>query len=98
MSLQIFISYRRGDSAYATQALYERLADKYGKDAVFFDLDTISIGVDFRKRLTEALNESNVLLAVIGDGWIDARRSEKVSDPKRCRSETVSRLVFIKES
>ena len=67
----IFISYRRDDSAYAVGRLYDRLADRFGKEAVFKDVDSIPLGVDFRQYLSDRLQGARVLLAVIGSGWLD---------------------------
>ena len=36
------------------------------------DIDAIPLGVDFRKYLADEVNQCDVLLAVIGDHWLDA--------------------------
>ena len=43
-----------------------------GLAAVFMDIDAIPLGVDFRKHLADEVNQCDVLLAVIGDHWLDA--------------------------
>lgn len=75
---KIFISYRRDDSAsaYASHAIYEKLAAHYGKHSVIFDVDTIPYGVDFVKYIETQVLECDALLAVIGDGWLDARSAD----------------------
>jgi Lon protease-like protein len=72
-SERIFISYRRSDSADITGRIYDRLADKFGKYSIFRDVDSIPLGVDFKKRLDAKVAECKVLLAVIGNIWVDAR-------------------------
>src|SRR4051794_12356465 len=66
----IFVSYRRNDSAYATGWLTDRLAGRYGADRGFTDVDSIEIGDDFVKKITDAVASCDVLLAVIGQQWL----------------------------
>jgi S1-C subfamily serine protease len=66
----IFISYRREDSAYTADRIFDQLQRRYGKHAVFMDVDSIRAGKDFRQVLREYLYKSDVLLAVIGKLWI----------------------------
>jgi hypothetical protein len=68
----IFVSYRRSDSADAAGRLYDRLEARLGRDNVFMD-DSIPLGVDFRQYLNDAVGRCGVLLAVIGDRWLEAR-------------------------
>jgi HEPN domain-containing protein len=70
---KIFMSYRRQDSADVTGRLHDRLETHFGQGAVFIDIDAIPLGLDFRKHLGDAVNQCDVLLAVIGDHWLDAR-------------------------
>jgi hypothetical protein len=67
---RIFISYRREETAYPAAWLYERLADRFGSGQVFKDVDSIELGDDFVEVITRAVGFCDVLLAVIGDGWL----------------------------
>lgn len=73
---KVFVSYRRDDSADAAGRLHDRLCTEFGSKSVFIDVDNIPFGVDFRKHLATAVGRCDILLAVIGDSWIDARDSE----------------------
>lgn len=73
---KIFISYRRDDSAYVAGILGEKLQDAFGKMNVFLDIDTIPFGVDFREHISNAVGECDILLAIIGDSWIDATTTD----------------------
>lgn len=73
---KIFISYRRTDAAYPAHANYDKLVERYGADSVVFDVDTIPLGIDFLEFLDEQVSQCDVLLAVIGDGWLDARSED----------------------
>lgn len=68
----IFISYRRDDSAYIAAAINEKFQQRFGEEHVFFDIDTIPLGVDFRDHIGGAVGGCDVLLVVIGDQWVNA--------------------------
>ena len=44
----IFISYRREDSQELAGRLFDRLAQRFGKDRVFRDIDAIDPGAKLR--------------------------------------------------
>lgn len=67
---QIFLSYRRNDTAYLAAALNEKLQQRFGPNSVFFDIDNIPFGVDFREHIENAVGQCSVLLAIIGDQWL----------------------------
>ena len=69
----VFVSYRRGDSEGQARALSLELVRLLGKDSVFMDVDSIALGRDFRQVLQERLGSCDVLLALIGPGWLDAK-------------------------
>ena len=73
---KIFISYRRGDSAFPTFFIYEALKERFGDDAIFMDVYNIPPGTDFRRHLEAILRECGVLLAIIGDRWSTATGSQ----------------------
>jgi hypothetical protein len=73
MAGKIFINYRRGDDSGFVQALLGRLEQAFSRQQVFIDIDGIDPGVDFVRVLEEQVAQCDVLIAVIGKGWIDAR-------------------------
>jgi hypothetical protein len=93
---KIAISYRRADSSAVTGRIFDRLAGHFGKDAVFMDIDHIPFGADFRTHIQETLQNTDVLLAVIGANWLGvgadgAARINDVSDPVRVEIESAMR-------
>jgi hypothetical protein len=68
---KVFISYRRDDSAYPAGWLYARLSGHLGSEQVFKDVDSINPGDDFVQVIEDAVGSCQVLLAVIGDSWLD---------------------------
>ena len=66
----IFISYRREDSSATAQILHDQLSTWFVRDKVFFDLQDIALGDDWKKLLTERLAEYDIVLVVIGPAWL----------------------------
>ena len=62
----IFVSYRRRDSELFSGWLCERLIRNFGTGRVFFDVDTLPPGADFRQAIIDAVARCKVLLAIIG--------------------------------
>ena len=67
---KVFISYRRTDTGYLASMLAGKLSEEFGPDSVFFDVDNIPLGVDFRRHLGDAVAGCDVLLALVGDQWL----------------------------
>jgi hypothetical protein len=82
---QVFISYRRDDSADAAGRIHDGLVHRFGPDNVVMDVDSIPLGVDFREFLSDAVGRCWVLLAVIGREWLDIRDASgarRLDDPR----------------
>lgn len=80
----IFISYRREDSAPWAGRVYERLTKEFKADHVFMDVDNIAPGLDFTRELEQQVGTCEVLLAIIGKRWVDARNAKgerRLDDP-----------------
>ena len=60
----IFISYRREDTVGHAGRIFDRLVERFGKEHVFRDIDTISAGEDFIETVRQKVNESDILLAL----------------------------------
>src|SRR5512132_959213 len=67
----IFICYRREDAAGAGR-LYDRLEHTFGPQRLFMDVDNIPPGEDFVAVLKTQVAACDVLLALIGRGWLTA--------------------------
>src|SRR5690349_13883457 len=76
MSGQIFISYRRDDSLATTGRLYDHLVKHFSTDRVFMDVDTIEPGVDFVEAIEQAVSKCDILIAIIGPGWLSTSTNE----------------------
>jgi hypothetical protein len=69
----IFVSYRRDDAKHAAGRLVDRLGRTYHRSQLFLDVDNVAPGLDFVKVLSDQVQQCDVLLAVIGPGWIESR-------------------------
>jgi TIR domain len=91
----IFISYRREDSAEVAGRIYDRLVQRFGKEAVFKDVDSIPYGIDFRTYIMNVVGSCGTLIAVIGDQWLMPGKSgnRRIDDPSDfVRTEITSAL------
>lgn len=70
---KVFISYRRSDSAAVSGRIYDHLTQALGRRQVFKDVDDIPPGVDFPTYIEQSLSQSDLLLAIIGPHWLEAR-------------------------
>jgi len=79
---KIFICYRREDSKWPAQWIYNDLMNHFGSESVVFDVDTIPLGTDFREYLNNQVSKCDILLAVMGDQWIELlkRRIDQPND------------------
>ena len=63
-----FLSYRRSDGPRACR-VYDRLARRFGDDAVFTDVANIPSAMRFTDHIKQEVAEGSILVALIGDGW-----------------------------
>jgi hypothetical protein len=76
---KIFVSYRRSDDPGFAQALYLRLESEFGGDNVFMDVEGhIKAGDDFVTVLNDQVAQCDVLLAIIGERWVDSRDDNNI--------------------
>ena len=75
MAQRIFISYRRDDSRGYAGRLQGDLSRRYSEEHVFRDVE-IPPGADFGEYITSLVDKCNVVLAIIGPSWLDARDRE----------------------
>src|SRR4051812_18081058 len=72
--VKVFISYRREDTPEVVDRIANRLRQELGPEHVFKDVDNISAGENFLEKIQAALTAADVLLVVIGPGWLNASR------------------------
>jgi hypothetical protein len=80
---KIFLSYRRQDSIGVAGRIYDRLRAHFGDDAIFMDIAAIPFGLDFREHIRSAVDQCDILLAVIGPHWArEAGAARRIDDPR----------------
>ncbi|PNY36344.1 hypothetical protein C2E31_13510 [Rhodopirellula baltica] len=94
--MKLFISYRRDDTRDLSALLSDRLRRRYGKANVFLDSASIGAGSEWRKLLITELHTCDVLIAVIGDDWLELRDDQgqrRIDNPEdEVRREIVTAL------
>ena len=79
----IFINYRREDTAGHAGRLFDRLSGRF-PGRVFMDIDTIEPGIDFVEIIEEAVGCCEVLIVMIGRDWLtlaDATGRRRLDNP-----------------
>lgn len=71
--VDVFVSYRRNDSAGHAGRLQDALNRHFGRDHVFYDVTDIEGGIDFAAAINDAINKADVVAVIIGPRW--GRRS-----------------------
>jgi alkylated DNA nucleotide flippase Atl1 len=84
------LSYRREDTRHVVGRVGDRLTDHFGDERVFVDVDTIEPGLDFAEAIAAAVGSCEVLLALIGDRWLDS--SDRMGRRKLDDSNDLVRL------
>src|SRR5205823_8041883 len=74
---KIVISYRRSSYDAIAGRIRDKLVARYGDDSVYMDVDNIPFGIDFRDHINQALNEGDVVVAIIGPKWLGPLKGRK---------------------
>jgi hypothetical protein len=82
---QIFISYRREESSAWAGRLSDRLSNHFPSNQIFMDVDSVDLGEDFVKTIEKTVGSCDVLIAVIGKGWLiscDQEGQRRLDNPE----------------
>lgn len=91
---KVFISYRRKESADFSGRLFDRLSGFFGSERVYMDVDDLIAGRDYREQISEIIDDCSVVLAIIGNEWLEVaddegkRRLDAPEDQLRIEIET----------
>jgi hypothetical protein len=96
--MRIFFSYRRADSLHEAPTLAKALSRLSTADfpiEVFIDTEKIKLGQDFEKKMIMDLEDSDIVVAIIGNNWFGAmpepvniqRKIDRRDDPVRLELE-----------
>ena len=77
---KLFINYRRtvlhgelSETSIHARLLYSKLEQRFGKDQVFLDTQSIAEGAVWPKQIEKRLREADVVLVLIGRNWLFAQ-------------------------
>jgi hypothetical protein len=87
---KIMVSYRRDDSGKMTGRIYDRLADTFGVEQVFRDIDSIPLGIVFRDYIRVVISTCAVVVVIIGRDWLTVK--DKRGNRRLDNSEDLLRL------
>jgi TIR domain-containing protein len=73
----VFISYRRADTAWVAGRLHRDLSEHFGAKCVFMDIEDITAGDVWKHTIEHALEHCRVGVVVIGRQWLDAGDASK---------------------
>jgi hypothetical protein len=76
MSGQIFISYRRDDSTPWARLVYHSLSQRLSQNRLFMGVDNLPPGIDLKEAVEKGVGSCDVLVAVIGKGWLTSSNEE----------------------
>jgi len=90
------MSYRRADgvAAGARTAIYKALQRHYGPHSVFMDVETLQLAQDFRQSLHAALNDTDLMVLLIGPQWVELMRDRGGDRDDFVRIEVETALKF----
>lgn len=92
MPAKIFISYRRDDVPGDARGVRDGLVAKFGKSNVFMDVDNLLVGQRFDIELAKALDDCDILIAVVGPRWLEILKSRDESERDYVREEIAEAL------
>ena len=88
---ELFIAYRRADSAGHAGRLNDRLARDFGAGQIFKDIETLPPGVDFPQYIRKMLRRTASMVVVIGPQWLTLsnERGLRIFDPNDLHREEI---------
>lgn len=94
--MRVFVNYRTDDSGSTALLISRFLAERIGEQNVFLDTRSIPPGTPFDDELLRNVWRSDVLVAVVGEGWLgaDSGNGRAIDDPQDwIRRELVEALT-----
>lgn len=70
---RVFLSFRKADSRWMRDRLYQALAERFGPAEIFKSGESIPAGADFGGILRRQAAECELMLVLIGPAWLDIR-------------------------
>ncbi len=71
---ELFVAYRRADAPGYAGRIGERLIGHFGPGQVFWDLQSLQLGEDFRAMVRKRLQTAFAVVVIIGPQWLAENR------------------------
>ncbi|GAA2738846.1 toll/interleukin-1 receptor domain-containing protein [Actinocorallia aurantiaca] len=92
----IFLSYRSSDDAYAAALLDTKLSERFGSMEIFRAGRSIPPGIDYASSLLRSVSNSKVIIAIVGQGWVNSFVKDDSEDWVRMElQEAIGRKIPI---
>src|SRR5450432_2040953 len=72
--IEIFVSYRRDDTAIFSGRIFEYLKEHFRKAEIYKDIFSMKGGDRIKVRIEEEIGKADVFLLVIGKNWTEIQR------------------------
>jgi hypothetical protein len=89
---EIFISYRREETAGYAGRIFDYLKAAFGQDRIFLDVDDILPGEVFADVIQKRIAGCAVVIVVIGKRWLETLRSRASGDTDYVSTEILAAL------
>lgn len=80
---RVFLSYMPTDSPTFAGRIHDRLSLRFGENNLIKDVETNSLGMDFHQAIENEVNNSDVMLIVMGKNWANYSTLEDTNNPIR---------------
>ena len=65
----MFLCYRREDTKYIVGRLRDSLSSAVGRDNVFFDVDSLPLGLDYKDEISQRMRSMDLFIVLMGPRW-----------------------------
>jgi formylglycine-generating enzyme required for sulfatase activity len=93
MPSKIFVNYRRDDVPGDARGVRDGLAAKFGKSMIFMDVDNLLVGQRFDIELARALDDCDILIAIIGPRWTELMKARTATGERDYVREEIAEAL-----
>ena len=78
--LRLFVNYRRADDPEFVETLRLQFMNRYGRENVFMDFDSLPNFTNFEEFIKQKVRECDAVVMMSGTKWMDLLREKKASN------------------
>lgn len=96
-SIKLFVNYRRADNAIFVELIRTWFMQRYGRENVFMDFDTIPPFARFEDFIRQKVRECDAVVSIIGPQWLELMQTKEAEgQPDYVRIELEEALQYDK--